>query len=345
MNALLISILALLLAILLVWGFKNLPKEKWQILAAVPGTKRDDGAWTGTNFTYYGFFNAVAVVFATCVMIVATGAVSVPLSGILVVAGTVFAATLPAAGMVARLVEKKTSAFSIGGASFVGVIVAPWAVLLAGNLLGFEAPVIPVVASLAIAYAFGEGVGRLACVSFGCCYGKPLCECGGFLRKCFHRRHFVFTGKTKKIAYAHDLDGSAVVPIQAATSVVYCVSGLLGLYLFANGFFKTAFLEALIATQAWRFASEFYRIDYRGGGKISAYQKMSLCAVVYGFAITWIFHSQGVCPVDLFNGLKQLWNPALILALQLLGGVVFVYMGKSSVTGATLLFHVNREKI
>ncbi len=345
MNELLISILALLLTLLLCWGFKNLPKEKWQFLATVPGRKSEDGSWAGTNFTYYGLFNAVAVVLATSIMIVMTGAVNVPVSGILVVAGAVFAATLPSAGMIARLVEKKRSAFSIGGASFVGLVVAPWAVLFSRNVFGFEAPVMSVVASLAIAYAFGEGVGRLACVSFGCCYGKPLCECGRFLRKCFHGRHFVFTGKTKKIAFAHNLDGSPVVPIQAVTSAVYCVAGLLGLYLFANGFFRCAFLEALAVTQAWRFASEFYRIDYRGEGKISAYQKMSLCAVLYGFAAAMIFHAPDAYTVDLFHGLRQLWNPALILLLQLLGCVVFLYMGKSSVTWATLLFHVSREKI
>ena len=344
-NELIIFILASLLTILLAWGFKNLPKEKWQILGAVPRTKGKNGFWSGTNFTYYGLFNAVSVVFATAITIATMGAVDIPVSGVLLIAGCVFAVALPASGMVARFVEKKASAFSIGGASFVGVLVAPWAVLFARKAVGFDAPVIPAVASLAIAYAFGEGVGRLACVSFGCCYGKPLRECGNFLQRCFRRRHFVFTGKTKKIAYAHDLEGSAVIPIQAVTSVIYCASGLLGLYLFANGFFGSAFLEALIVTQVWRFASEFYRIDYRGGGKISAYQKMSLGAVLYGFVVAWVFHAPGVYPADLFQGLKQLWNPALILILQFLGVVVFLRMGKSSVTGATILFHVRKEKI
>jgi len=48
----------LLLAVLFRWGFTNLPKENWQILATVPRVKKAGGSWRGVNFTYYGFFNA-----------------------------------------------------------------------------------------------------------------------------------------------------------------------------------------------------------------------------------------------------------------------------------------------
>ncbi len=37
-------------------------------------------------------------------------------------------------------------------------------------------PIIPALAAVMIAYAFGEGLGRLACISFGCCYGVALRE-------------------------------------------------------------------------------------------------------------------------------------------------------------------------
>lgn len=40
------------------WAFRNLPAEEWQIIAAVPFKRREDGTWTGVNLTYYGFFNA-----------------------------------------------------------------------------------------------------------------------------------------------------------------------------------------------------------------------------------------------------------------------------------------------
>jgi hypothetical protein len=33
-------------------------------------------------------------------------------------------------------------------------------------------------------------------------------------------------------------------------------------------------------TQVWRFLSEFLRADYRGSGRISAYQVMALFAAV-----------------------------------------------------------------
>jgi hypothetical protein len=51
-----------------------------------------------------------------------------------------------------------------------------------------------------IAYAFGEGLGRLACISFGCCYGVALPEAHPLLRHMFDRWHFVFSGSMKKIS-------------------------------------------------------------------------------------------------------------------------------------------------
>ena len=345
MDELLIALFGAALFFLLRWGFTNLPGERWQMIGSIPLSKREDGSWLGANFTYYGLFNAVALVLATAVMICLMGAAAIPGTGILWVAFCVFAASIPAAKFVARLVEKKKSAFSVGAASFVGVIVAPWVVFIVKKSSGFDTPLVAVLAALGIAYAFGEGVGRLACVSFGCCYGKPLSQCGAFCAKLFEHRHFVFTGKTKKIAYAHQLDGQPVVPIQAVTSVVYCSAGLLGMFLYVNGFFATAYLLALLATQLWRFASEFFRSDYRGGGKISAYQKMSLAATVYGLLIAMLFPSPEVFPAHLVDGLEVLWDPWSIIFLQVLGIAIFIYMGKSSVTGSILSFHVNRENI
>ena len=84
---------------------------------------------------------------------------------------------------------------------------------------------------------------------------------------------FVFSGKTKKIAYAHGLDGQKVIPVQALTSLIFCASGLAGVYLFLEGHYQTAFLQAVVVTQFWRFVSELLRADYRGEGKISVREK------------------------------------------------------------------------
>ncbi len=336
---------AICLIIFLSWGFKNLPGEKWQILGAVPSAKQKDGSWRGINFTYYGLFNALSLVLATSVMIIMTGALSVSSLAVVCIFMAVITPSLPAAKWIAWIVEKKNSTFSVGGASFVGMIIAPWCILFTKKCVGFEAPVISVMAALTVSYAFGEGIGRLSCISFGCCYGKPLSECGRFLQNCFKRHHFIFTGKTKKIAYAHGLDGHAVLPIQAVTSSIYCASGILGILLFSNGLFTSAFLETLMITQLWRFISEFFRNDYRGRGKISVYQKLSLAAVLYGLLTAVMFKFSGNYPVNLLIGLKTLWNPAVLLFLQFLGMGIFFYLGKSSVTGSVLSFYIKRNKI
>ena len=144
-------------------------------------------------------------------------------------------------------------------------------------------------AALAAAYALGEGIGRLACISFGCCYGKPMDEVHPLLRRLFAGRAFVFTGATKKIAYADGLQGREIFPVQAVTATIYCAAALIGVYLFLKGYFRAAFLVPLLATQLWRFVSEFARADYRGRGRISAYQKMALAAAAYGLAVNAIF--------------------------------------------------------
>ena len=46
--------LALVFFFILAWGFKALPSERWQILAAVPRRRHPDGAWQGENLTFYG---------------------------------------------------------------------------------------------------------------------------------------------------------------------------------------------------------------------------------------------------------------------------------------------------
>jgi hypothetical protein len=331
------------------WGFKSLPDEKWQILAAMPKTKDRNGGWHGENLTYYGFFNANAYVFSIIIFIVLLGAVSVPSAGILSTASILLGVCIPSSKIVAKIVEKKSYTFTVGGASFVGVILAPAVVWLGNMSLGrwmnFEMPMLPFLAALGIAYAFGEGAGRLACISFGCCYGKPLCDCPSLLQKLFAGKSFIFSGKTKKIAYASGLDGRQVIPIQALTSVIYCAAGLAGIYLFLKGFYGTAFLGTLLVTQLWRSLSECLRADYRGQGKISAYQIMALAATVYAALLVLFIPSSGALPTDIVKGLRYLWHPGMLLFLQGLWIAVFLHTGRSKVTGSSLSFHVIKDRV
>ncbi len=332
---------------MLVWGFRKLPGERWQILAALPRTKTADGGWAGENLTFYGLFNANAYTLALALFLVMLGAAGVPMTAILTAAALLLVVCIPASRQVARVVEKKRYTFTVGGAAFVGILIAPAVVGFTNLVFGAgTVTAIPFLAALSIAYAFGEGVGRLACISFGCCYGKPLSRCHPRVQKIFRRCSFVFTGKTKKIAYADGLDGEPVMPIQAVTAVLYCVTGLAGFYLFIKGFFTSAFLLALTVTQIWRIVSEFFRADYRGGRKFTAYQMMGIGAVLYALALAVLIPVPPV-PVRpaLLAGLRYLWHPGTVLLLQGLWIGTFLYTGRSRVTDASLSFRIIRNRV
>ena len=344
-----ISILFLALAFTFRWAFHTLPDEQWQIIGCFPYRKTSNGHWQGWNLTWYGFFNAVAVIFAVAILIILLGSLSTPLIACLLILSLLLLICLPAARIMAFLIEKKQNTFTVGGASFIGILLAPWCVLLAklagDKWYGLNISVINILSAMSIAYALGEGIGRLACISFGCCYGKPLKEFSPLIQRIFRRYHFIFTGKTKKIAYAHALDGQQIVPIQAMTTLIYSFSGLIGCYLFLKGFTATAFVLTLTVTQIWRFLSEFLRADYRGKGAISAYQVMALISCLYGLSIAYVFYEPMFNEPELGLGLSALWNPFIFLFLMALWIITFFYMGKSKVTAALIDIHVNKEKI
>jgi hypothetical protein len=334
-------------ALLLTWAFRTLPEERWQIMATVPRRKDRSGAWVGTNLTYYGLITASASILAVVIFLLLMTSISVPLSAALTTVAVVLVCCLPAAKLVARAVEGKQHTFSVAGAAFIGVLIAPLVVagLNAGvGVNGPRSPIGPTVAAMAIAYVFGEGLGRLACISFGCCYGKPITDIGPVARRWFEKFHFAFYGATKKIAYASNLEGIKVVPIQAMTSALYVAVGLVAMLLFLESCFRTAFVAAVVCSQAWRIYSETLRADYRGDGKISAYQVMAALGILYAVGIA--FAVQGAATkADLATGLAALWDPVVIIVLQLLWAFMFLYTGWSMVTGSVLSFHVHRDRI
>jgi len=346
---LLVLLLALFCYALLAWGFRTLPREDWQILAALPRRRDETGNWQGLNLTWYGLLTANAYLLATAILFLLLRTLHAPLAAVLTIAVLMLGICVPASKVVAWLVEGKAHTFTVGGAVFVGTVVAPWVIGLANRLpWAGPAPALPVVATLAAivsAYAFGEGLGRLACLSFGCCYGKPLADCGPLVRALFARRPLVFTGALKKIAYASNLERIPVVPVQALTATLDVTTGLVCTWLFLAGHFAGAFVLGTLVTQGWRVGSELLRADYRGEQKFSAYQWMGLAAIPYALAMAAWFSDVVPLRPELAAGLAGLWHPAVLLALQALWLTIFLYTGRSAVTGATLSFHVHRERI
>jgi hypothetical protein len=211
--------------------------------------------------------------------------------------------------------------------------------------MDFTLPFYPTLAAVSIAYAVGEGTGRLACISYGCCYGKPLSECSPVMRRIFDHHHFIFTGKTKKISYASQLDGVEVIPIQAVTSVIYITAALLGIVFYIRESFIISFFIPLVATQLWRILSEFLRADYRGQGFISSYQIMAFLSLIYTAALVLVIPHVGSVAIDIIKGLSSLWNPAVIMTLEAIVVSTFLYTGRSDMTASSVSLYVNKEKI
>lgn len=348
-SAIFVTVLAVVFGALLLWGFRTLPGERWQILATVPFGKGPDGSWRGVNLTYYGLFSAVAYAAALALLFVLTGAVGVPAFATLAVCTATLAVCVPAAGVVARVVERKRHTLSVAGAFFVAVPLAPMILWLAdaylARPLGQRLPLLPMLAAMAIAYGLGEGLGRLACISFGCCYGCRVADAPAPMRRVFKHWHFRFTGTTKKIAYASGLQDVAVVPVQALTAMLYVATALAGVTLFLRARYLAAYVLVLVVTQGWRVFSETLRADHRGGGRWSAYQVMSLFAAALGVAVGIGLARTSAPAPDLAAGLRVLWHPDVLLFIQSCWLAIFLYTGRSAVTEASVSVRVRRERV
>jgi len=325
------------------WGGRVFPRERWQMLASVPLLNNGDGTWLGVNLTWYGALSALAYTLATATAVVLLGSVGMGLTGLTLMVAGMLGLCIPAARIIARIVEGKRNTLSVGGAAFVGIVAAPWVAWIVVHLTD-EGAVLPVLAALAIAYAVGEGVGRMACLSFGCCYGRPVSSLPEPWRRIFGGWNIVFQGQTKKAAYAHDLCGHALVPVQLMTAYLYCGAACLGMLFFAEHHFAMAMTVPLVVTQVWRVLSEFMRADYRGEQKISAYQIMAAVGTLYGLVPALTLSADGLA-ANLGQGLDALWSVPVLLLLQGVFLSVFLYTGRSSVTGSVMRFYVKQGEI
>ena len=349
MIELIVALLSLALAGLLFWAFKTLPAEQWQFVATVPRHRHADGHWIGVNLTFYGALTALGYIVAITMMIVMCAAVGVSLAPLIGLVAVLLIVIVPSLRWMAAIVEGKQHTFTVAGAVFVAALVCPMAVLACNFGLPYfgvePMPTLPLLATMAISYTFGEGIGRVACISFGCCYGKPVSMTSGIWRRIFTNLHFVFEGGTKKIAYESQLDGVPVIPIQAFTSTLYVATAIIGFWLYMHGWYTTALILTLGISQLWRLYSEFLRADYRGGNAISPYQLMAIATLLIG--VGYAFAYRGTFPVkpDLIRGLDAIWAPGPLMALQLLGLVIFFYTGRSEVTQSKMHIQVCHDKI
>ena len=335
-----------LAAVSLPVAFRLLPRERWQFVATIP-MRREDGQWAGLNFTSYGLISATASMFAVVMYALLLSAAGVPPVGIALSTLAFLLVCAPAAKLIAWWVEGDKDTFTVGGASFVGILMMPAVVWVLNQAyahrsdLQFE--LWPLLAAMGIAYVIGEGIGRLACISFGCCWGTPLEQAQPWAQRLFRRFHFRFDGNTRKIHYAGGLGDAAVIPVQAITSTLFVGVGILGAGLFLAGKFAAAFVTTLVVSQLWRVVSEVFRADPRGGRTFTVYQGMALAAAVYVIGIAVVAKSGGVvAPLAIADGIAAVWTPAALLGVQALWLTMFLYMGTSTVSGARVSYYIHR---
>lgn len=347
-NVVFCGVFGTLLLLTLFWGFKVLPTERWQMIAAVPLVKNSRGSWRALNLTYYGFFSATGSVVGVAMMLLLMASVGIPLPLAAGFIGVMLAMCIPASKVIAAVVEHKRNTFTIAGAAFLAALVGPPLAWVFQQLLRsrwqLEIHLLPVLAAAGIAYAIGESIGRLACLSFGCCYGKPVREASPRLAALFRSYNLVLQGDTKKAAYASGLAGEPLIPVQVLTSLVFALAGLAGLALFLAQMWRAAALVPVIGAWGWRAISELLRADYRGAGRISSYQVMSWISLAYLAVVISILPSQGAAP-NLGVAFSRMLSLPVVGSLQALWVGLFLYYGRSTVTASTVSFYVLADQV
>ena len=340
-----VGIFILIIAILFYLSFRFLPGEQWQFAAIIRIRQTPAGGWQGLNLTYYGVLIATASLVAAFVLILLMLSIGLAFWQAIIVALFLPLLGLPVSAYLARWIDGKPHTYTIGGAFFASFFVMPPVLHLLNYLWpGFDGPVLPIMATLAIAYCFGEGVGRLACISFGCCYGKPISSLKPWMRRMFGPWAFTFSGATKKISYASDLHGVPVVPVQAITACICVTTGIVSMLMFYGNAYAASFTVAILVTQGWRVISETLRADNRGGWRMTPYQWMALASTGYVLVLFLILPGSQVV-TDFDAGLRKVWDPYVLVFLQGVWLSMFLATGLSKVTGATLSFHVRKDRI
>lgn len=331
-------IIGLYVTILSYIGVTYFPSERFQFLATIPYKKISDGRWLSLNITYYGLFNALGYTTGAFVVTLLLLSIGLNFIEILLIMALIFAICIPSSKIIAYFVEKSRSGFTVGGAVFVGVVIAPVAIFLTLYFLKKGVNIadyfIPILASMSVGYIFGEGIGRIGCLSFGCCYGKDLDTLKNpLLKRIFSRFYTVYTGKLKKAHYSSQLCNKKTVPVQTMGIILYNSTGLITIFLFLNKFYFMALIINVFVSQFYRFFSEFLRADYRGEGEISVYQKMSIFNIIAVMCYSYLFgNSSKALNPDLLSGLSIFSEIKAIMPFLILLTITFIYTGVSTAT-------------
>ena len=135
-NYMFLLVLATLFVFVFRWAFRTLPNENWQFIASVPVNKDSSDSWSGRNYTYYGFWQAMAAISGISIVLVLIGAIGIPTIMTVAIVTLMVIVCVPASKIVAIIVEKKKGTFTVGGATFVGMLTAPVVAWATNQTLG-----------------------------------------------------------------------------------------------------------------------------------------------------------------------------------------------------------------
>ncbi|MCX8097611.1 MAG: hypothetical protein N3F11_01115 [Casimicrobiaceae bacterium] len=343
-----LALLCLLVWPVFRWGFRHLPGEGWQIAWVIPARRPEgDGRrWPAVNITFYGVISAVAYTVAALAYVFLMGAHGQPLGAAAVYAALLLALGVPASKWMTKLIEGQRG-HTIGGAVFVAIVAALPALALTQEILAaLGLPPLDgavTVACAAACYVLGESIGRLACLSFGCCYGKPIAQCTPLQRALYGPTATVYRGRMKKIAYESNLAEEPVVAVQSIACVLLFALFVIAVWLLWRGWVAASLIVAVSGSQLWRAYSETLRADFRGREGFTAYQGMAVVAALLAPLYAWWLQVEpGFRPVaDARAGWTAVFRIEVLLTCQALGLAMLYLMGRSYVTSARLDFELH----
>lgn len=323
--------------LIIIWGLKNFSKDEFQFFCAIPYKKIEENTYDGINITFYGIISALSCSASVFLFLILIKFLNFPIKLAYFILITIFLTGLFASKALAYLIEKRKNTLTIGGATFVtGIISVPLIYFFIKSFNVNETYFFPVLSSLATSYTFGEGLGRLACISFGCCYGKPA-ERYPYLPNFLKIK---FLSHTRKAVYDSNYKNLELINIQGIVVCLFTLLSLVSFILIMLEKYEIAFITSFTIPATIRFFSEFFRDDNRGfSHKISLYQFFSILLVIYSILVLYLFNPLEV-KISLIH--KIYFSNLDLIFLVITFIMTLLHSGISKVTGSEIKFILKR---
>jgi len=118
------------------------------------------------------------------------------------------------------------------------------------------------------------------------------------------------------------------------------------LLLYTGGHSLAAYVAASFFASFWRVFSEIFRADFRGTGKISAYQVMAGISAVYALGVAlYLLKGEASIQCVLLLGVSSLWSPGPLIVLLMIWLIMAMFAGISTTTYSRVEFFIHEDRI